>query len=568
MKRIFYNGIVRTVDERRPVAEAVAVQDGIIMAVGSDDDVAAWAAGGQSRATAGSADAASDVEWIDLEGKLMVPGFHDSHLHLLSYGLSLEKVNLGQAKSIDDIVTEGRAFLKARLVEFDGPQGVPAGWWLQGRGWNNDYWEDSRFPNRYDLDRITTEYPVTYTRACGHIIVVNTKALEIMGVTRETPQIAGGRIDLDEDGEPLGIFREAARDLVYNAIPRLSVEDIKRLLVKGAIPMVRCGITAIQSDDLEAVPEADYQRVIDAMTQLDSEGKLPLRVFEQCLLPPVARFREFIAKGYRTDKRGSGVEGNGRFRIGPLKLLADGSLGGRTAFLSGPYADDPQTCGIPVFTQEELDELVKEAHDHDMIMAIHCIGDGTMRMAFESIEKAQKDNPKLDMRHGLVHCQITDEGLLKKFRDLNVVAHVQPIFIDYDMHIVRDRVGEAMEKTSYNWKTMLDLGVHVAGGSDSPVESFHVLNNLYCAVTRRGLDGQPEEGWLPDQKMSLEEALYIFTMGGAYASYDERVNGSITVGKQADFAVIDRNIFDLDPEEIKKADVVMTVIDGEIAYRK
>ena len=146
MKRIFYNGIVRTVDERRPVAEAVAVQDGIIMAVGSDDDVAAWAAGGQSRATAGSADAASDVEWIDLEGKLMVPGFHDSHLHLLSYGLSLEKVNLGQAKSIDDIVTEGRAFLQARLVEFDGPQGVPAGWWLQGRGWNNDYWEDSRFP--------------------------------------------------------------------------------------------------------------------------------------------------------------------------------------------------------------------------------------------------------------------------------------------------------------------------------------------------------------------------------------------------------------------------------------
>lgn len=562
MKRIFYNGVIKTVDERQPVAQAVAVQDGIIMAVGTDEEVMKW---NEACAGGGSGD---DAEKIDLQGKLMVPGFHDSHIHLLSYGLSLEKVNLGQAKSIDDIVTEGRAFLEARLAEFGGSQGVPAGWWLQGRGWNNDYWEDSRFPNRYDLDRITTEYPVTYTRACGHIIVVNSKALEVMGVTAKTPQIAGGKMDLDEQGNPLGIFREAARDLVYNAIPRLSVEDIKRLIVKGAKPMVRCGITAIQSDDMEAVPEADYQKVIDAMTQLDEEGKLPLRVFEQCLLPPVSRFREFLAKGYRTDKKGSGVDGNGRFRIGTLKLLADGSLGGRTAFLSRPYADDPTTCGIPVFTQAELDELVKEAHDHDTIMAIHCIGDGTMRMAFEAIEKAQRANPKADMRHGLVHCQITDEELLKKFSDLNVVAHVQPIFIDYDMHIVKDRVGEDMEKTSYNWKTMIDLGVPVAGGSDSPVESFNVMNNLYCAVTRRGLSGLPEEGWLPDQKMSLEEALYIFTMGGAYASYDERVNGSITVGKQADFAVIDRDIFAGDPEEIKKADVVMTVIDGEITYRK
>lgn len=562
MKRIFYNGVIKTVDERQPVAQAVAVQDGIIMAVGTDEEVMKW---NEACSGGGSGD---DAEKIDLQGKLMVPGFHDSHIHLLSYGLSLEKVNLGQAKSIDDIVAEGRAFLEARLAEFGGSQGVPAGWWLQGRGWNNDYWEDSQFPNRYDLDRITTEYPVTYTRACGHIIVVNSKALEVMGVTAKTPQIAGGKMDLDEQGNPLGIFREAARDLVYNAIPRLSVEDIKRLIVKGAEPMVRCGITAIQSDDMEAVPEAEYQNVVDAMTQLDEEGRLPLRVFEQCLLPPVSRFREFLAKGYRTDKKGSGVDGNGRFRIGPLKLLADGSLGGRTAFLSRPYADDPTTCGIPVFTQAELDELVKEAHDHDTIMAIHCIGDGTMRMAFEAIEKAQRANPKADMRHGLVHCQITDEELLKKFSDLNVVAHVQPIFIDYDMHIVKDRVGEDMEKTSYNWKTMIDLGVPVAGGSDSPVENFNVMNNLYCAVTRRGLSGLPEEGWLPDQKMSLEEALYIFTMGGAYASYDERVNGSITVGKQADFAVIDRDIFAGDPEEIKKADVVMTVIDGEIAYRK
>lgn len=547
MDRIFYNGDVRTMDRWQPAAQAVAVKDGLILRVGSDEEILAL----KTEAT----------ELVDLSGRLMVPGFHDSHIHLMSYGLSLEKVNLGEADSIEDIVALGSSFLRQRIEENGGA--MPEGWWLQGRGWNNDYWNENRFPTRYDLDRITEDYPVTYTRACGHIIVVNSRALQLMGVGRDTPQIAGGQIDMDETGEPLGIFREAARDIVYNAIPRLSVPRIQQIASRGAEQMLRCGITAIQSDDFEAVPEAEYQNVIDALTQLSEEGRLPIKIFEQCLLPPLPRLKEFLGKGYRTEKNGGG-----RFRIGPLKLLADGSLGGRTAYLSRPYADDPSTCGIPVFSQEELNELIATAHDCGMPAAVHCIGDGTLHMALTAIEKAQTEHPLPDMRHSIVHCQITDEALLLRLRQLNAVVHAQPIFINYDRHIVKDRVGAELEQTSYAWKSMLELGVHVAGGSDSPVESFDVMKNIYCAVTRKGLDGMPQEGWLPQQKLSVEEAVYIFTMGGAYASYDERINGSVTVGKQADFAVIDRNIFTVNPEEIKDAQVVMTVLDGEIVYRK
>lgn len=538
MDTIFFNGNIRTMDPAIKSAQAVAVKNGIIMRVGTDEAILKLKT--------------KETDLVDLKGQLMLPGFNDSHMHLLSYGYSLEKLNLASALSIADIIEIGRARLQEK----------PRLKWLQGRGWNNENWENNAFPTRYDLDQISDEIPISYTRACGHIIIANSKALEIMGVTEETKQVPGGHFDLDENGKPLGIFREAARDFVYNAIPPLSEEDIKRMFLQGGQNLLECGITSIQSDDFEAVPEPDYKKVLKVYKEMSENKTLPLRVYEQCFLPPISRLKEFLALGYKDSQN------NDLFKIGPLKLLGDGSLGGRTAYMSAPYADDPSTRGIRVFTQEELDELIATAHDNDMASAVHCIGDGQMYMTFEAIEKAMINNPKLDMRHSIVHCQITDEFLLDRFRDLNVVAHIQPIFLDSDLHVVEDRVGKALASTSYNWKGMAERGVHYACGSDSPVENIDVMKNIYCAVTRKDLKGFPSGGWCPEQKLTVEEAVYGFTMGGAYASYEEGIKGSITIGKYADFAVLDQDIFSMDPDKIKDVKVNQTILGGKTVYER
>lgn len=536
MDAIFYNGIIHTMDKAVPKAEAVAVKDGIIIRVGSNEDVLKL----RTESTA----------MYDMDGKTMLPGFCDSHMHLLSYGYSLEKVNLYSAKSMDDLIKLGQDFLKEH----------PGLTWLQGRGWNTDDWEDKRYPNRYDLDKITTEIPMFYTRSCAHIISVNSKALEVMGVTRDTPQVPGGSIEKDINGEPLGIFAEAARDLIYNALPKLTVSDIKRLIVKGAKEVLSCGITTVHTDDFEAIAAGEYQKVLDAYHQLEQEGNLPVRIYEQCLLASVPLLEKFLNEGHHTN------EGSPMFRIGTLKLLVDGSLGGKTAFLRKPYKNDPSTKGIATFTQEELDKLVSMAQASGLMISPHNIGDGAMEMNLNAIENAQIQYPRADMRHALIHCQITDLDLLKRCRDLNVVMHVQPAFIDSDMHIVKDYVGEELEKSSYAWKTMMDMGLPVAFGSDAPVISFNVMEGIYCAVTRKDLKGFPESGWLPDQKMSVYDAVYAYTMGGAYASYDEGKKGSIRNGKYADFAVLDKDVFSVPEEEIKDIKVCMTVLDGKVVY--
>ena len=538
MDTIFYNGKVYTMEPGWDPQTAVAVQDGIIQRVGSDEEILALKT--------------EQTQLIDLQEKTMLPGFTDSHMHLLSYGYSLEKVNFYSARCIDDLVALAKDFLAQR----------PYLTWLQGRGWNQEYWPENRFPTRYDLDRISTDIPMSFTRACGHIIVVNSKALEVMGITKETLQPFGGQFDLDENGEPLGIFREAARDFVYDTLPDLTVEDIKRMLKNGMDELVKAGITEVQTDDFEALPAGQYQKVLDAYHALEDEGALKVRIFEQCLLASQPLLEQFLTEGHYTG------EGSPMFRIGPLKLMADGSLGGRTAYLARPYADDPSTEGIPVFTQEQLDKLILTAQQGSMMAAVHCIGCGAAEMTMQAIEKAQLTCPRPDLRHAIVHCQITDKALLEKFEKLNVLAHIQPAFIDDDIPIVEARVGKELTQTSYNWKTLQDSGVHIAGGSDSPVIDFSVMNGIYCAVTRQRLNGEPAGGWLPDQKLTVEEAVRAYTMGGAYASYDECVRGTIRNGKYADLVVLDRDLFEIPAEEIKDITIRLTVVNGTVVYRE
>jgi predicted amidohydrolase YtcJ len=537
MDLIFYNGNVVTMDDQDTICQAVAVEGDRIVAVGSDEEILALK------------DDVTDL--VDLEGRLMVPGFNDSHMHLLSYGYSLTMADLNGTDSVQDVVKRTRDFMEKNSLQEGG--------WIRGRGWNHDYFKgEKRFPTRYDLDQVSRDHPVCVTRTCGHVLAVNSKALEIMGISKGSPQIPGGQFDLDPDGEPNGIFREDAMRVVYDSIPSPGIEEIKDMMRKASRDLNAMGITSVGTDDFEALPGSDYENVIRAYRDLVREDENTVRIYEQCLLPKKERLQEFLEKGYRT-----GV-GDENFRIGPLKLLIDGSLGARTAAMMEDYSDDPGNRGIQTATQEYLDDLVQTAHDKACQVAIHGIGDRGMYMAFEAIEKALQENPREDHRHGIVHAQITDMPLLEKFRDLNALAYIQPIFIDYDWKIVRDRVGEERERTSYNWKRMFEMGIHIPCGSDAPVETFDVMKGIYEAVTRKDLQGNPDGGWLPDQALTVKEALYGFTREGAYASFEEKEKGMIAEGYLADLVVLSEDIFSIHPDQIKDVKVQMTVFGGRV----
>lgn len=451
--------------------------------------------------------------------------------------------------------------LNLRVARFIMDKDIKESKWVRGAGWNQDYFQDEkRFPTRYDLDNISTKHPIVVSRACGHVVVVNSKGLEILNINKDTPQVEGGHFDLDENGEPNGIFRENAIGLVSGSLPSPTVEEIKSMMINGIVDLNRCGITSIGTDDFEALPDRNYVNVMKAFLELKEENKLNIRINEQCLLPTIEKLQGFIDKGYGTGW------GDNVFKVGPLKLLIDGSLGARTAALVEPYSDDSSTTGITTATQEELDSIVELAHNNDIQVAIHGIGDKSMYMAFESIEKALIKNPREDHRHGIVHCQITDEYLLNKFAELNAVAYIQPIFLDYDWHIVKDRVGEAREKTSYNWRTMVDKNIKIACGSDAPVETFDVLKGIYEAVTRKDLQGNPKEGWLPEQKLTVKEAVYGYTMGGAYASFEEDIKGSLEKGKLADMVILSEDIFNIEEDKIKDVKVETTILGGKVVF--
>jgi len=538
VKKIFFNGKIATMEKETPLAEGVVVSEGRIMFVGNNDDVLMYKD--------------DETQIIDLKGRLMVPGFIDSHMHLLNLGFFMRNIDLSSTRSIEDI--------KAAISDYIAKSNAEPGRWILGRGWNQDYFNEKVFPTKHDLDDISKEHPIMITRACGHAVVVNSKAMELCGIDRYTKQVEGGSIDLDENGEPNGIFRENAIDLIKERIPKADIKSIKEAILAAQERALSCGLTSVQSDDLQSAAGAGYEEVIKAYKELASEGRMKIRLYEQCLLPDMDALVSFFDKGYYS---GWGDE---HFKLGPLKLLTDGSLGARTAYLTEEYSDSPGNYGISTYTQDELDKLVSYAHEKEMSVAIHCIGDKAMYMAFESIEKAMKKSPDKKVRHSIVHCQITDEKLLERFRELDVIAHVQPIFLNYDLHIVVDRVGTERAKWTYNWKTLIDKGVHVAFGSDCPVEPCNVMHGIYAAVTRKDLSGYPEGGWLPEQKITVEEALYGFTMGAAYASFEENIKGSIKEGKLADFTVLNEDIFEIEHDRLKDVEVAATIVNGEIMW--
>ncbi len=536
MDLILHNARVWTGKEDSPSIATVAVKDGKTAAIGGAELLNL---------------ATSHTRIIDLNGLPLLPGMADTHLHLAETGRSMEVADLSPATSPEEMGAILRAFVRDQQPLVSQP--------VLGWGWNQDRFPHHQMPTLAQLDAMAPGRPLILTRVCQHIALANSRAMELAGIGQATPDPAGGEIGRDQDGRPNGIFRENAMDL----LPHESVTsaDLTRWLRKAACKAASLGLAAVYSDDLCAVPGLGWQEVIAAYRRLARAGELPVRVVEQCLFTTVEELQAFFDQGFYPGWQ----EGN--FSIGPLKIVSDGSLGARTALLTTPYADAPEAgLGIAVHPWDRVDALVEAAHRRGMAAVIHAIGDGALDHALNAIQRAQTLCPDRSPRHGIVHCQITRPDQLRRIRELGVQVLVQPVFLEYDLHMADLRVGEALGRSCYAWRTMVDSGIPFSAGSDSPIESMDPFGNLYCGVTRADYEGQPAGGWHPDQRLTLPQALAAATTGAAWCTGEEAVRGRIAPGYLADYTVPSRDIFAIPPQELRQVSAALTVVGGRVVW--
>ncbi|MCD8223655.1 MAG: amidohydrolase [Clostridiales bacterium] len=536
MKTIYFNGNVYT--GALPLSSAFAVEDGRFVFAGSNEDAKALAT--------------PEDSLVDLDGKFVCSGFNDSHMHLLNYGSSLLKAPLAaHTGSLTDMLQCLTDFLAAHPVTGNG--------WLSACGWNQDYFSDvHRLPDRYDLDKVSETVPICAVRACGHCLVVNSRALALLGVTADTPSPDGGQIGM-ENGEPDGRFYDNAMQMIYRAIPVPDKAAIKNMIRSACKALNSYGVTNSQTDDYCVYREVPWQTINEAYRELEASGELTVRVYEQSNFTELPALKEFVEAGNITGT------GSDLFRIGPLKMLGDGALGARTAFLSRPYADDPSTYGIPVFSQETLDEMICYANEQGMQVAVHTIGDACLDRVLHAYEKALSEHPRDDHRHGIIHCQISRADQLETIARLNLHVYAQSIFLDYDNHIVEQRVGKDLASTSYSWKTLMKNGVSVSNGTDCPVELPDAMAGMQCAITRTTLRDHVGP-YLPEQAFTVQEALDSYTIRGAEGSFEETKKGHIAPGMLADFVILGANPFEVDVETIKDIPICQTFLGGKKVF--
>lgn len=538
--RLFRNGSILTMDPARPAAQAVVTAGERVAYVGDTPSAEAFV----KRYGPGGA------EVVELAGRTLMPGFHDSHMHYIHYVKSRQTVDLRGARSIGE--------LQERLRQ--GLGRLEPGQWLLGEGWDHERFRDAqRFPTCRDLDEVTGEVPVLILRTCCHVGVLNSRAMERFGLDRETAAGFGVFAERDADGVPNGVIKENLLDDWKAEIPSAGLPALLRGALQAQRDLFSVGLTSIQSDDFKYVPEGQSFALLNEFRELAERGEMKLRMFEQALLTTPEAMEEFFRQG------GGRFCGGSAFRVSGVKIIADGSLGGRTAFMRVPYADAPGERGLPIYRdQGELDRLVMTAHRHNMPVVVHAIGDGGAEMVLRAIRRAREEMPWLSPRHGLVHCQVMGEDLLAKMRELKVTAHVQPIFMDGDMHFAPARLGAERLESAYAWGSMEREGIPLAFGTDCPVAKLRPLDGVYCAVTRKSRAG--EGPFLPHQALSLERALYAYTAGSAYAAGVEEELGRVRPGMRADLILLDRDLSRCPPEELLEAQVLQTYVDGVCVY--
>lgn len=515
----------------QPQVEAVACIGPRIVAMGSSSDIG-HSIGPQTRV-------------VDLAGKLMVPGFNDAHVHFYTGGQHLASVKLRDAQS------EGE--FRERIRKFAAQ--LPPGRWILGGDWDHENWTPARLPTRQLIDAVTADHPVFLNRLDGHMSLANTAALKLAGVDRNTPDPPGGTIVRDEKGEPTGVLKDAAAAAVERVIPAASDDEIADAVRAAMRYAAENGVTSVQ--DMSAAPE-----ILRVYQKLLKSGELTVRISGH---QPLATWERLADVGLLA------AFGSGYLHIGGLKGFADGSLGSTTALFFDPYLDAPATSGLAsdeMIPESKMRKHILDADRAGLQIAVHAIGDKANHIILGMFEDAERNNGARDRRFRIEHAQHLRPDDIPRFAKLHVIASVQPYHAIDDGRWAEKRIGPERAKTTYAFHSLLEAGAVLAFGSDWYVAPMEPLLGIYAAATRRTLDGKHPDGWVPEQKITVAQAIRAYTWGSAYASFDESNKGTIEPGKLADFAVLSDDILSIDPVEISKTKVVMTVFDGKVVYER
>jgi len=526
---IFFDGIIYTgngmAEDKPEVVEAMAIGAGKVIAVGKTADITRLA-GPNTRLR--DLDSSSTSTFI-------FPGFNDAHVHLGSAGRTKLNVDLTGVKSLADMLAKIRTFAN----------NAPPGHWLTGGNWDHTLWAQKTLPTRQDLDKVTGGHPTFLDRIDGHIAIANSAALAAAGITGKTNPPQGGAIDLDSGGEPTGILRESAQSLVYNVIPPPSHDERRSGDELAIADALAHGVTSVQ----------DFSDWDDFLIyeELEKEGKLNLRITEW--LPFKAPLDDLIKMRAHHDAN------DPMLHTGFLKGFMDGSLGSRTAALKAPYSDDPGNTGLPQYTQDQLNKMAVERANAGFQLGFHAIGDKAAAMALNAFTQP---GISTSARNRIEHAQVVDPSDIPRFKTLGVIASMQPSHLLTDMNWAEDRLGHQRAAYSYAWKAFLDAGVPLAFGTDYPVEPINPLRGLYAAVTRKNQAGTKE--YFPANKITRGQALYAYTQGSAYAEFAEKHKGKLAPGYDADFILIEMNIYEVGAPALFYAHFLETFVAGKEAF--
>jgi predicted amidohydrolase YtcJ len=517
-------------------AEAVAMVSGRILAVGSNEEI---------RACAGSA-----TRVIDLGGRLAVPGFIDSHTHFIEGGFRLLEVKLKDSRNEEDFVR--RLAERARML--------PAGRWIQGGNWDEENWPSAKLPTRQLIDPVTPKNPVFINRYDGHAALANSLALKSANLTRETPDPPGGVIVRDAAGEPTGVLKDAAIDLVARVIPRPSEAEMEEALKTALAEARRVGVTSVHNITADSETfNGSFTGELQLLRRAELEGRLTTRFYE---IVPIAHWKRLAEAGISHEM------GSDFLKLGAVKGFADGSLGSRTAWMFDPYDDAPSTRGLPMAIMDPpsgMEALVRGSDEASIQPCIHAIGDRAISEMLDICARVGGERGKA-RRFRIEHAQHVRAGDFKRFAELGVIASMQPYHAIDDGRWAEKRIGQARARTSYAWRSMLEAGASLAFGSDWPVAPLDPLLGIYAAVTRATLDGKNPNGWIPEEKITVEQALRAYTSGAAFAAFEEAEKGSMARGKLADIVVLSDGLFAIPPEKLKDVRVVLTVVGGNVVH--
>lgn len=520
MITIWFNALFYTMQNEGHTIDALLTKHGKIVALGSYDELI-------DRAD----------EQIDLQGAFVYPGFIDNHMHIIGQGEKLLRLDLSSITSSEDMMN----------VLMNAYKDLPEDEWFIGEGWDENSFPDKKIFNRYELDAVTNS-PMLLKRTCWHAAIVNSKALELAGITKDTPDPDDGVIDRDADGEPTGLLKEGAMQRILQLLPDPTEAYTTKALETSVDHLLSLGLTGVVTDDL-----GYYGRY-----------QTPLNTFNH-VLGGKRKFRAYLLRHFSVfDQlmKDHAIYNEPWVEPGQLKFFIDGALGGSTALLSSPYADEPDNSGTTVLTDEELTDHVKLARLHGEGVAIHVIGDLAVEKALDAVEKYPVATGKKDR---FIHVIVLREDLVRRMAKLPIVLDIQPAFVPSDFPWVGERLGKERLEWAYAWKKLLDEGFICGGGSDAPIEDPNPLLGIHAAITRR-LPIEQHEGYLPDQKLSRYEAVQLFTSGAAATIDKAKSRGKLSVGFDADFTILSEDIFTIQVDFIPDVQVSKTVVSGEVMY--